>query len=257
MLDIQCLHGFARNFGRVQFREKRSGLFKILVPFFYEDGDMYDMFVEESPKNSSLLRISDYGLTLMKLSYNFDIDTPKKREVLENTIMQNRCLFSDGMIYLDISPQQFEMGIYQFAQVISKVNAMDMLSYDTIQSLFYEHLDKYVVEKLSDYDYFRNYLPSSDSQLVVDYKVSAKVGNAKPIFLFGVNENTKASKVVITCLSFQKQRIPFRSLIVHENIDNLSSFNRNQIMNAADKQFASIDDFCVDGLDYIERELAS
>lgn len=96
MLDIQCLHGFARDFGRVQFREKRSGLFKILVPFFYEDGDMYDMFVEESPKNSSLLRISDYGLTLMKLSYNFDIDTPKNEKYWKTPLCKTAAYLAMG-----------------------------------------------------------------------------------------------------------------------------------------------------------------
>lgn len=77
------------------------------------------------------------------------------------------------------------------------------------------------------------------------------------MFIFGVNENTKASKVVISCLSFQKQKIPFRSLIVHEDFDGLSSFYRNQITNMADKQFTSLDDFRTEGLDYISRELAS
>lgn len=257
MLDMQALESLSREFGQLQFREKRSGLFKILVPFFYEDGDMYDIFVEESPQNSNLLRISDYGLTLMKLSYNFDIDTPRKEEVLESTILQNRCLFHSGTIYLDISPHQFSMGIYQFAQVISKINAMDMLSYDTVQSAFYEYLNTYMVENIKSYNYSRNYLPTKDNQLVVDYKISPNAAGAKPLFIFGVNENTKASKVVISCLSFQKQRIPFRSLIVHEDFEGLSSFYRNQITNAADKQFVSFDDFRAEGLDYIERELAS
>lgn len=109
---------------------------------------MYDLFVEECPGNTNLLRISDHGLTLMKLSYNFEIDTPKRKEILESTISQNRCLYDSGIIYLDIYPQQFIMGVYQFAQVISKINAMDMLSYDIVQSLFYENLNSYMEENL-------------------------------------------------------------------------------------------------------------
>lgn len=257
MLEIQYLDSLAKEFGPIQFREKRSGLFKILVPFFYEDGDMYDLFVEESPKNKGLLRISDYGLTLMKLSYNFEIDTSRKQEVLESTIIQNRCFFDRGLIFLDVSPTQFSMGIYQFAQVISKVNAMDILSYDTVQSMFYDYLNSYMDKNLRQYNYTKNYLPTKDRQLVVDYSIPTRIKGAKPLFIFGVNENTKASKVVISCLSFQKQKIPFRSLIVHEDFDNLSSFYRKQITNAVDKQFASLDDFQSEGIDYIERELAS
>ena len=257
MLDLQCLEVLSSTFGTMQFREKRSGIFKILVPFFYEDGDMYDIFIEECPKDKSLLRISDYGLTLMKLSYNFEIDTERKRDVLNSTILQNRCSIDNGMIYLDIVPEQFSMGIYQFAQVISKVNAMDMLSYDIVQSMFYDYLNQYISKNLKKYNYTRNYTPTKDTQLIVDYKIPALSQNAKPLFVFGVNENTKASKVVISCLSFQKQKIPFRSLIVHEDFEGLSAFNRNQITNAADKQFVSLDDFQNEGIDYIERELAS
>lgn len=257
MLDLQCLETLALEFRNIQFREKRSGLFKILVPFFYEDGDMYDIFVEECPQSTGLLRVSDYGLTLMKLSYNFEIDTPRKQEVLEYTILQNRCFLDNGMIYLDVTPSQFSMAIYQFAQVISKVTAMDMLSYDTVQSVFYDYLNTYMVNNFKQYDYEKNYLPTKDTQLIVDYQIPSRSSNAKPLFIFGVNENTKASKVVISCLSFQKQRIPFRSVIIHEDFDRLSSFYRNQITNAADKQFASLDDFCTEGVDYIERELAS
>lgn len=257
MLNLAGLEHLAADFKSLQFREKRSGVFKILVPFFHEDGDMYDIFVEECPSNSGLLRISDYGLTLMKLCYNFEIDTPRKKEVLASTISQNRCFYEDGMIYLDVTPTQFTMGIYQFAQVISKVNAMDMLSYDNIQSMFYDYLNSYMSESLQKYHFQKNYLPTKDSQLVVDYQIPATSNTSKPLFIFGVNENTKASRVVITCLSFQKQRIPFRSLIVHEDFEGLSSFNRNQITNMADKQFTSLQDFQTEGVDYIERELAS
>lgn len=257
MLDLKYLESLASTFGNVQFREKRSGLFKVLIPFFYEDGDMYDIFIEECPVNKSLLRISDYGLTLMKLSYNFEIDTPKKKEILNSTILQNRCSIDDGLIYLDILPKQFSMGVYQFAQVISKVNAMDIISYDNVQSMFYDYLNQYISTNLTKYNYTRNFFPTKDTQLVVDYRIPPRTHSAKPLFIFGVNENTKASKVVICCLSFQKQRIPFRSLIVHEDFDGLSSFNRNQITNAADKQFVTLDDFQSEGIDYIERELAS
>lgn len=257
MLDQQTLESLTAEFRALQFREKRLGLFKILVPFFYEDGDMYDLFVEECPRNTDLLRISDHGLSLMKLSYNFDIDTPKKKEILESTISQNRCFYDSGMIYLDIHPQQFVTGVYQLAQVISKINAMDMLSYDIVQSLFYENLNTCMKESFERYNYTKDFRPTKDDQLVVDYHIPMRAEGTKPLFIFGVNENTKASKVVISCLSFQKQKIPFRSLIVHEDFDGLSSFYRNQITNMADKQFTSLDNFRAEGMDYISRELAS
>ena len=65
----------------VTFREKRPGIVQVLAPLFHEDGDMIDIFLDLSPDSSAPIRISDHGLTLMRLSYSYDLDTPAKRKV--------------------------------------------------------------------------------------------------------------------------------------------------------------------------------
>ncbi|MCL1786651.1 MAG: hypothetical protein FWG38_01585, partial [Defluviitaleaceae bacterium] len=79
----------------------------------------------------------------------------------------------------------------------------------------------------------------------------------RPIFLYPVKDNAKASKVIISCLNFQQKNVPFRSLIVHENFEKLDGFNKKQITNISDKQFYTLDDFERDGSAYIERELSA
>lgn len=248
MLDLEGLQHMA---GNVAFREKRLGVYKVLAPFFYEDGDMYDIFIEEL--GTGKIRISDYGLTLMKLSYGFDIDTEHKQEVLDTIVMQNRAQIDNGLIYLDILPHQFGAGMNQFAQVISKVTNMDIISRELQKSMFPEMLRTFVGECLKDFDVTENYTPTSDKHLIVDYKISAP----RPIFLYGVNENTKASKVVISCLTFKNQAVPFRSLVVHEDMDKLSRFNRAQLTNVVQKQYFSLDGFREQGIGYLKDELSA
>ena len=237
--------------GRIEFREKRLGIYKVLAPFFHEDGDMYDIFVEELPGGK--IRISDYGLTLMKLSYTFDIQTENKQSILESIISQNRAELIDGCITLDILPQQFPVGLNQFSQIISKVSNMDIMSRELAQSLFYEYLREFIFDTLRTYDIEENYIPTSDKDLVVDYKINVQ----RPIFVFGVNENTKASKVIISCLNYRDQNVPHKSLIIHEDIDKLNKFNRAQITNVSDKQFATLDGFRKGGLSYIANEISA
>ena len=88
---------------------------------------------------------------------------------------------------------------------------------------------------------------------MVDYEIPL---GRKPLYLFGVGDDSKASKVVISCLTFQTKHIPFRSVIIHEDFEKLTRFNRTQITNTADKQFASLEDFKNEGIDYIQREIA-
>lgn len=249
MLDLD---GLRRQFPNMDFREKQIGLYKVLVPFFYEDGDMYDIFIEELP-GTAQIRISDYGLTLMKLSYSFEIDTAHKKEVLETIIEQNRTQIDNGLIYLDVLPHQLGVGVNQFAQVIAKVTNMDIIGRELQKSMFPELLRRFISDCLTDFDVVEEYAPTADKHLVVDYKISAP----RPIFLYGVSENAKASKVVISCLTFKNQAIPFRSLVVYEDMDKLSRFNRVQLTNVAQKQYFSLDGFREQGLSYIKDELSA
>lgn len=123
---MRALEDLKKDFTGIDFREKRPNLFKVIIPFFHEDGDMYDIFIEESPANRDLIRISDYGLTEMRLSYVLDLDTEHKKEVFQDIVSQNRCSMDNGNIFLDVRPDQFTIGIYQFAQTISKITNMDI-----------------------------------------------------------------------------------------------------------------------------------
>lgn len=248
MLDLESLKKMV---GTIDFREKRVGVYKVLAPFFYEDGDMYDIFIEELGQDR--IRISDYGLTLMKLSYTFDIDTKRKKEVLDTIIMQNRAKVDNGAICLDIYPHQFAVGISQFAQVVAKITNMDIISHEMQKAMFPEMLHTFVAEALKGFDVTENFVPTDDQQLIVDYKIEAP----RPIFLYGVGEDAKASKVVISCLTFKNQGIPFRSLIVYENMDRLSRFNRAQLTNVAQKQYYTLDGFREHGLSYIQDEVSA
>lgn len=254
MLTLDELNNMKQNFGSVTFREKRPNVFKVLLPIFHEDGDMYDIFVEESSVDSSKIRVSDYGLTLMKLSYTFDLDSLHKKEILNNIVSQNRCCINDGNIYIDVFPEQLECAIYQLAQVVSKVSNMEIIGRESLKSLFYDFLDSFMCEELSkQFSVHKNTAPGTNQDCIVDYEISAK----KPIYLFGVNDNSKASKVVISCLNFVQDNVPFRSLIVHEDFEKLSAFNQKQITNVSDKQYTSLDEFRRNGILYISRELSS
>jgi hypothetical protein len=138
--------------------------------------------------------------------------------------------------------------------LVAKISNIDLLQRHVVQSLFYDYLDEFIDKNFSDYKIYKDFTPVDDRELVVDYKFEA----TRPLFIFGVNGETKASKVVISCLSFQKNKIPFRSIVVHNDFNSgISSFYRNQITNMADKQFTSLNEFKAIGFDYVSREIAA
>lgn len=223
--------------------------YRLYAPFFHEDGDMYSIYLKTEGKH---VAISDMGNTLMRISYTFDLNSPNKRSTLDRIVASNYGELIDGELVMHSDMERVPETIIQFSQMISKVSSIDILSRETVRSMFYDYLSEFITGPLSRFQAQRSFCPTPDKELVVDYAITGK----EPLYLFGVKDDTKAARVVISCLSFQKRRLPFRSVIIHENFDSLSRFNRNQITNVVDKQFTSFEDFKSEGEAYLDRALA-
>lgn len=238
---------FGNNSGLEQIQKN---VFRLYAPFFHEDGDMYSIYLETGEAG---VTIRDYGNTLMRVSYTFDVSTPKKQTVLRNIVESNLGELDDGELLIHADPDRDKVmeAIYQYAQLVAKVSNIDILSRETVKSMFYDYLNDFVMSGLQNFRVERGFHPTNDRELEVDYMIQ---GGSRPIYLFGVNGDTKASRTVISCLTFQKKAIPFRSVIVHEDLNALTGFNRRQITNVSDKQFFTFPDFKEQGADYLARE---
>jgi hypothetical protein len=240
--------------GHVAFREKRPGIMQIIAPLFHEDGDMVDMFVDLPKDPGEPIRISDHGLTLMRLSYNFDVETPPKRKVLSRILSENGIAEERGRFYIETSPDRLYPALLQFAQTVAKVSSLSAFNREVIQSLFYETLNEFVISALSKYRPFPGYLPILErDDLEVDWRFEVQ---PKMIFLYGVRGSAKARLAALMCREFQLSKIPFRSVIVHEDFENgLTKKDQSRITNAADKQFVSLTDFKNEAEQYFDREV--
>ena len=239
---------------RISFRDRVPGISQIIAPIFYEDGDMIDLFLDTRANNPNLIRITDSGLTLMKLSYTFDIDTPNKQKLFDRILNENRVSYENGEIYLDSSPEDLGISMLHLSQVIAKVSSLQYLKRQVITSLFYEQLGEFVTKDLAVFDPKPNYAPLQDRpELEADWVFSL---GQRPLYLFGVKDSSKARLSAISCLEFQKRDIAFRSVIVHEDFETLRKKDQSIITNASDKQFASLRAFVEDGRKYFDREAA-
>jgi len=238
---------------RIRFVEKRSGIFQLIAPFYHEDGDMLEIYLEGLKENGKI-RISDHGMTIMRLSYEYEIDTPNKRRIFEKMLAENRLLEKDGRLYLEADLDVLYPSVLQFAQAVGKVSNMKLYKREVIKSLFYELLDEFINEQLVRFQPEPKVLPIPErDDLEVDYSFK---GFPRPLYLFGVKDDTKARLTTISCLEFQRADIPFKSVAVHEDFEGLSKKDRKRITSAADKQFVDLDDLTNHGEDYFDREAA-
>lgn len=239
----------------VAFREKRPGVVQVLAPLFHEDGDMVDIFLDLPKPPSDSIRISDHGMTLMRLSYSYDVDTPSKQRILDRILSENGIAQDLGRLYMETTPEHLYPALLQFAQTAAKVSNMQAFKREVVQSLFYETLGDFVKRDLSKLYPVEGYLPLPErDDLEVDWKLSLP----RQVFMFGVKDNAKARLAALSCLQFQMKGIAFRSVIVHEDFENgLSKKDQSRITNAADKQFTSLADFRENAEKYFQREMAT
>ena len=111
---------------RIQINERRQGIYQLILPFYHEDGDMMNIFITSAP-DGKRVRICDFGKSLMRLSYTFELDTPNKTDILNNIIRENMAEIDDGNIFIDVSPDHLYNGVMQFSQVIAKVTNLNIL----------------------------------------------------------------------------------------------------------------------------------
>lgn len=254
MKAIDLLRAQFGNFVRME--EKRPNIQQVFAPLYHEDGDMMDIFLD-LPKEHDLsagwkIRISDHGMTLMRLSYTFDIDTPNKEKIFQRILSENGVNEEDGVLYVETEVESLYPALMQFSQAIGKVCNMRLFRRETLFSLFEEMLEEFIRERLARYNPTPSVFPiPGRDDLEVDWQFRP---NGVPIYLFGVKDNARARLATISCLEFQRNRLPFRSIMVHEDFDKIGRKDRIRLTSACDKQFTSLDDFKENAEQYFDRE---
>ena len=238
---------------RIDFRERRLGITQLILPLYYEDGDMVDIFLEKSPNGEGKIRIGDHGMALMRLSYSYELNTDRKFEIFRRILSENQVSEENGKLFIDVEPERLYPAILQFAQALAKVANMQLYKREVIQSMFFEMLEEYIMTDLRRFNPQKSYFPlPNHEEYEVDYCFNSR---PKPIFLFGVNNKAPARLSTVACQKFIIEKIPFRSVIVLESLDILGKKDQARLMAVADKQFPTLDYFKDNAATYFHREL--
>ncbi len=236
---------------RIEIIEKRTGIYQLLIPVYHEDGDMIELFVDSAKTQNGTIRLCDFGMGVMRLSYSYDIDTENKEKIFHKILSENGLQEENGNVYLDTPIELLYPSVLQISQGIAKICSMRYFKREVIESLFYEMLDEFIMEKLVKYRPTKLVLPIEErDDLEVDYQFQP---NGKPLYLFGVKDQAKARIATISCLEYQRANLTFESMVVHEDFEKLPRKDRKRLTSACDKQFTSLDDFKQNAEQFFER----
>ena len=242
-MNIESVRGAlaSRLAGGFDFYERRPGKHQLIIPIRHEDGDMVDIYLTDSPKGEGWARICDFGMTLMRLSYTFDVNTPARQRIFDSILINNGVQNDNGNLYLDARLDALYEGVLQFAGCVQKVCNMRFWGRETIRNAFYDDLKAYVIADLERFSPVADVAPIADyPAAIVDWTLHH---NDRAFYVFGVRGNDKANRAAVALLEFQKAELPFTSLVVHEDMDSLG---RNEILRLtknADRQYPALGDF--------------
>jgi hypothetical protein len=247
---VKNLKGQYNNFFTI--KEKRPDIFQIFAPLYHADGDMMDMFIDNTSMGPEKVRFSDFGMTLMRLSYTYDVDTSNKEKILNKILEEGHIQNENGKLFIDAEKENAYPVLMQFAQTIGKITNMRLYKREVIHSLFFEMLEEYILTKLQKFKPQPKYYPiPGHEEYEVDYCFNDR---PRPVYLFGVNNSSYSRLATISCQRFIADKIKFSSLIVLENLDVLGKKDQARLMSAADKQYPTLDEFEEHAEEYLERE---
>ena len=230
--------------------ERRPGNYQLIIPMLHEDGDMVDVYLQDSPLGEGYARICDFGMAQMRLSYTFDVNTPARRDIFESILINNGVNNDEGNLYIDAPIDTLYESILQFVGCVQKVCNMRYWNKEVVRSAFYDDLGRYVTADLNHFSPVADHEPLADYPLSVDWGLSH---NGRDLYVFGVRGNDKAKNVAICLLEFQKAQLPFISFVVHENMAELGRKETLYLTRNADTQYPVLDDFRKKAIGDIDR----
>lgn len=86
----------------IAFSLEKIGLriLQVHIPIYHPDGDMIQVYIEES--DDGQLRITDFGHTIMRLSFTQDVDNPTTWDSIHEILRHHQVKEHDGSFYIDL-----------------------------------------------------------------------------------------------------------------------------------------------------------
>jgi len=237
--------------GRIRLEKKQDDLYQILMPVYYEDGDMVDVYMEPIPGDDFKVRLVDYGTTLMKLSYSYELNSPSKENIFQKILLQSGIKEVEGGLILESHIDMLFPSLMQFTGCQQKILNMKMWRREIVRTMFMEDLESFIQESMSQFNPEKDVSPLDDYLAVgADYRLTCA---GKTFYVFAINNKDKAKNSAISMLEFQKAGLKYIGVVVHEDISSLPNKEQTYLLQNADKQFLNLDDFRKGGASFMNR----
>ncbi|MDD2529039.1 MAG: DUF1828 domain-containing protein [Lentimicrobiaceae bacterium] len=226
----------------VKIRPGKGELLSIETPFYFADGDPYQIYIKEMP--GGIIRLTDMGHTMMHLSYDNDVD--KFREgtwgKLFEQIKADTFIDEDnGEFFIDTPVENLGSNIFRLGQALTKINDLTFLNRARAESTFYEDLQEQLFNIVDEGKVTKDYY-FDEMENATDYPIDFRIeGKYAPLFLFGIPNRDKARLTTIILERLLRAKADFDSLLIFSDQGSIPKQDLARLSNAGGEMIASLD----------------
>lgn len=242
-IDLELLqHNLCKSLcAQIKLSRKNEKLMRIETPFFFSDGDPYQMYIKEGA--GGVLRLTDGGHTMMHLSYENDIDKFKegtRGSIFEQIQSEFEVEYENGEFFKLTNSSALVIDIFGFGQALTKVNDLTFLNRVRAESTFYDDLFERLVSLVPSESVHKNYInPAIDK--AEDYPIDFYIETAKtPLYIFGIPNADKAKLTNIILERLLRSDINFESLLIFADQSKIPRGDIARLSNAGGEMISSL-----------------
>ena len=199
----------------VRVEPRPDGELMLEADFEFPDGDRYPIHLSEAPGG---VRLSDRGDTLMRISYDHDIDAflaGSRGLLIERILAEERVGQHQGVFHLDTPVDRLSDALFRYGRALTRIYDLTLHSQSRAASTFYEDLADLLLQTMAKERIQRDHLlpdlPNAEAY-PVDYRLEGK--NGGQVFLYGVPNRDKARLTTIILSRFHQLHLDFDSILV-------------------------------------------
>lgn len=207
--------------------------FRVSMPSYARDGDHATIYLYD---RGAGWKLSDRGSTLMRLSYENDIDKildGNRGDIFKTILSESGLTHNNGELYLETSKSDLIQGLFNIAQGLNRVEDLGLWSkarstntfYDDLRELIFKHVDPELITE----NFLIKDLPESQNY-PVDYFIKTK---NIPLYLFGVGNKDKARLTTIVLQHLTDNAQAFESMVFCSGLDDVPKVDMSRLMYAA------------------------